>query len=70
MALTILGSNLPNAGGVAYGDGTNLVFTPTGNTNQILVSNGTGAPSWINQANVSSGIAQTKVTAISLIFGS
>jgi len=33
-------------GGIAYGDGTKLLFTTAGSSGQYLQSNGTGAPSW------------------------
>ena len=33
-------------GGIAYGDGTKLVFTGAGTAGQYLQSTGTGAPSW------------------------
>jgi hypothetical protein len=33
-------------GGIAYGDGTKLLFTTAGSSGQYLQSNGVGAPSW------------------------
>jgi hypothetical protein len=36
----------PTAGGIAYGTGTAYAFTPAGSTGNLLVSNGTSAPSW------------------------
>ena len=33
-------------GGIAYGDGTKLLFTGAGTAGQYLQSTGTGAPSW------------------------
>ena len=44
MAVGIVGNNTPNAGGVGYGDGTNLAFTGAGTSGQVLVSNGSSAP--------------------------
>lgn len=46
MAVTIVGNNTPTAGGIGYGDGTNLAFTTAGTSGQILSSNSTSAPSW------------------------
>ena len=46
MPVTIAGNNTPTAGGVGYGDGTNLAFTTAGTSGQILSSSATSAPSW------------------------
>jgi hypothetical protein len=46
MPVTIDGSNTPTAGGVGYGDGTELAFTNAGTAGQVLKSNGAGAPTW------------------------
>jgi len=57
MAVGIVGNNTPNAGGVGYGDGTNLAFTGAGTSGQVLVSNGSSAPgfsSTISSATLSS----------------
>jgi hypothetical protein len=48
MAIIINGSNTPTAGAVAVGDGTALAFTAAGTSGQILKSNGTSAPTWVN----------------------
>ena len=48
MAIIINGSNTPTAGAVAVGDGTTLAFTAAGTSGQILKSNGTSAPTWVN----------------------
>lgn len=56
MAVGIVGNNTPNAGGVGYGDGTNLAFTSAGTSGQVLVSNGSSAPgfsSTISSASLS-----------------
>ena len=53
MAVTIDGSNTPTAGGVGYGDGTELAFTSAGSAGQVLTSAGSGAPSWQDSAIVS-----------------
>lgn len=36
----------PTAGAVAYGTGTAYAFTAAGTSNQVLISNGSSAPSW------------------------
>lgn len=46
MPVVINGSNTPTAGGVAIGNGSELQFTPAGTSGQVLVSNGSGAPTW------------------------
>jgi hypothetical protein len=39
-------SATPTAGAVSYGTGTAYAFSSAGTTNQILVSGGTGSPTW------------------------
>jgi hypothetical protein len=46
MPVTVDGNNTPTAGGVGYGDGTELAFTTAGSAGQFLQSNGSGAPTW------------------------
>jgi hypothetical protein len=46
MPVTIVGNNTPTAGGVVYGDGTNYVSTSAGTAGQVLLSNGSSAPSF------------------------
>lgn len=46
MAVVIDGTNTPTAGGVGYGDGTELAFTSAGSAGQVLTSAGSGTPSW------------------------
>jgi len=48
MPVVIDGSNTPTAGGVGYGDGTELAFTGFGSSGQLLQSNGASAPSWVS----------------------
>ena len=36
----------PTAGGVAYGDGSEIKFTAAGTTGKVLTSNGAAAPTW------------------------
>lgn len=42
----------PTAGAVAYGNGSAYAFTAAGTTNQLLISNGTGAPTWTSTPTV------------------
>ena len=42
------GTATPTAGAVAYGTGTAYAFTLAGSSGQILQSNGTSAPTWVN----------------------
>ncbi|MFZ5425328.1 MAG: MerR family DNA-binding transcriptional regulator, partial [Patescibacteria group bacterium] len=42
----------PTAGAIAYGTGTAYGFSSAGTSGQLLQSNGTGAPTWINAASV------------------
>lgn len=58
MPVTIAGNNTPTAGGVGYGDGTNLAFTTAGTSGQVLTSGGNAAPAWVTalpQANGGTG---------------
>lgn len=62
MPVTIDGSNTPTAGGVVYGDGTEYASTSAGTSGQVLLSNGSSAPTW--------GTAGTSTTATNLAGGS
>ena len=46
MAVIINGSNLPTAGAVGYGNGTELAFSAAGTSGQFLVSGGAAAPTF------------------------
>ena len=46
MAIVIDGNNTPTAGGVGYGDGTELAFTAAGTSGQLVVSGGASAPAF------------------------
>lgn len=46
MAIVIDGNNTPTAGGVGYGDGTELAFTAAGTSGRPVVSGGSGAPTF------------------------
>jgi hypothetical protein len=81
MPVTIDGSNTPTAGGVGYGDGTELAFTAAGSAGQVLKSNGAGAPTWgsstVNLATDvtgtlpvgNGGTGQTSLTSNNVILG-
>jgi hypothetical protein len=61
MPVTIDGSNTPTAGGVGYGDGTELAFTSAGSAGQVLLSNGASAPSFgaLPTVNLATGVTGT-----------
>lgn len=46
MAVIINGNNTPTAGGVGYGNATELAFTAAGTVGQVLTSAGASAPTW------------------------
>lgn len=46
MAIVIDGNNTPTAGGIGYGDGTELAFTTAGTSGQPIVSGGASAPAF------------------------
>jgi hypothetical protein len=48
MPVIITGNNTPTAGGVTYGDGSTYATTAAGTAGQVLVSNGSSAPTWGN----------------------
>jgi hypothetical protein len=58
MPVTIAGNNTPTAGGVGYGDGTNLAFTTAGTSGQVLTSNGASVPTW-SAVNLATGVTGT-----------
>jgi len=50
-------------GGVLYGASpTQLAYTPVGSAGQLLQSNGTGQPSWVNASSIPSSTANTLAT--------
>ena len=53
------GSSTPTAGAIAYGGGTSYRFSAAGTSGQVLLSGGTGAPTWANQSTLSVGNAST-----------
>jgi hypothetical protein len=55
----------PTAGAVAYGTGSAYAFTLAGSAGQILVSNGSSAPTWQTNTAASTG----KAIAMAIVFG-
>ena len=53
------GTATPTAGAVAYGTGTAFAFSSAGTASQVLLSGGTGSPTWSNQSALSVGTATT-----------
>ncbi|NDD54043.1 hypothetical protein EBZ39_09225, partial [bacterium] len=53
------GSATPTAGAVPYGTGTAYAFSAAGTSSQVLLSGGTGSPTWTNQSSLSVGSATT-----------
>ena len=51
------GAAVPSAGAVAYGTGTEYAFSAAGTSNQVLLSGGSGAPTWSNQSSLAVGSA-------------
>lgn len=47
----------PTAGAVTYGTGTAYAFSLAGTTNQVLLSGGSGAPTWASQSTLAVGTA-------------
>lgn len=47
----------PTAGTVATGDGTKITYTAAGTSGQILNSNGSGTPTWIDTSSITAGKA-------------
>lgn len=67
MTVIIDGNNTPTAGGVGYGDGTELAFTTAGTSGQVLTSAGSSAPTWSTLAGsalvfISSATASSSAT--------
>ena len=58
-------SATPTAGGAAYGTGSAYAFTSAGTAGQILVSNGSSAPTWQTNTAASTG----KAIAMAIVFG-
>jgi hypothetical protein len=46
MAVIINGNNTPTAGGIGYGNSTELAFSSAGTSGQFVISGGSGAPTF------------------------
>lgn len=57
------GTASPTSGAVAYGTGTAYAFSAAGSSSQVLLSGGSGAPSWADQSSLSVGSASTATNA-------
>jgi hypothetical protein len=55
------GSATPTAGAVPYGNGTAYAFSAAGNASEVLLSGGTGSPTWAAQSTLSVGTATNAV---------
>jgi hypothetical protein len=51
------GNNVAVTGGIAYGTGSSIAYSPAGAAGQVLVSGGGGSPAWENQSALSVGFA-------------
>jgi hypothetical protein len=70
MAVIINGNNTPTAGGIAYGNGTELAFSTAGSAGQLVVSGGAGAPTFASSLAVANGgTGQTSYTDGQLLIG-
>ena len=47
------------AGGILYSGGSTLGISAAGNSGQLLISGGSGAPSWISASSITAGTATT-----------
>ena len=64
------GSNAtPTAGGIAYGTGTAYAFTLAGAEGDVLVSNGSGAPTWENINTTGWSLSGNDLTSSSQYLG-
>jgi hypothetical protein len=62
-------TDTPTAGGVTYGTGTAYAISAAGTLNQVLLSGGTGAPTFTNQSSLSVGSATTAGSATNIAGG-
>jgi len=53
----------PTAGAVSYGTGTAYAFSAAGTASQVLLSGGSGVPTWANQSSLSVGSATSATSA-------
>ena len=59
MAVIINGSNLPTAGAVGYGNGTELAFSAAGTSGQFLVSGGAAVPTFTSTPALGTPVSGT-----------
>jgi len=64
-----LKSGTPNAGGIAQGDGTKIIFTPAGTSGQPLISAGAGTAAFNVLTGAGGGTGQSTTTAGDLLVG-
>jgi len=58
------------AGAIAYSGASGLALTSAGTAGQVLVSGGSGAPSFVNASTITAGTSTTAVTATNIAGGS
>jgi hypothetical protein len=58
------------AGGILYSGGSTLGISAAGNSGQLLISGGSGAPSWISASSITAGTATTATSAANITGGS
>ena len=63
MSIVVNGSNTPTAGGIGYGDGTNLAFSGAGTSGQFLSSGGSGAPTWVSAPSSAMTLISTQTAS-------
>jgi len=63
------GTATPTAGALAYGTGTAYAFSAAGTASQVLLSGGTGSPTWSAQSALAVGSATSATTATNLAGG-
>ena len=64
MPVIINGNNTPTAGGIAYGNATELAFTAAGSAGQLVLSGGAGAPTFATLLPVANGGTGTATPSI------
>ena len=63
------GTATPTAGAVSYGTGTAYAFSAAGTASQVLLSGGSGVPTWADQSSLSVGSATSATSATNLAGG-
>lgn len=61
MTIVINGTNTPTAGGIGYGDGTNLAFNTVGTAGQILTSAAGSVPTWVSSGDATANIGYLNI---------